>query len=112
MGISNDHHPVTRPSGKRTRPTVLPEQFTLKNATIYGGANLIWRFLEHIGVGQMLTVALDPHRKAKHAKYSLVQEVLLLLVGRMLGLGRIADFTEVEEDPLLARLFGCPSYPT
>ncbi len=98
-------------SGGRKRSRVLPEQFTLKNATPFGGANLIWRFLETIGLGDLLASALEPHHKANHARYSLVQEVLLLLIGRMLGLGRIADFTEVEQDPLLTRLFRLPKLP-
>jgi len=105
------HQPVAVQSSGRKGSRVLPEQFTLKNATPFGGANLIWRFLEAIGLADMLTAALAPHEKATHARYSLVQEVLLLLIGRMLGLGRIADFTEVEQDPLLIRLFRLPKLP-
>jgi hypothetical protein len=58
-----------------------------------------------------LAAALAPYHKAEHAKYSVVQEVVLLLLGRMLGLGRIADFGAVEEDPLLGRLFGLAKLP-
>ena len=89
----------------------LPEQFTLTNATPYGGAQLIWRFLDHVGLPARAAAALAPHEKAKHAKYSLVQEVLLFLIGRMLGLGRVFDFVELEQDPLLKFLFGLPKLP-
>ena len=111
MSSRQNHQTVRKPDGRRARSSVLPEQFTLKNATLFGGANLIWRFLEYIRFVPLLASALAPYGKAKHAKYSLGQEVLLLLVGRMLGLGRIADFSEVEQDPLLTRLFGLPKLP-
>ena len=100
--------------GKAPQPgsgAALPERFTLTNATPYGGAQLIWRFLEHVGLPARAAAALAPHEKAKHAKYSLVQEVLLLLIGRMLGLGRVFDFVELEQDPLLKFLFGLPKLP-
>ena len=90
---------------------LLPEQFTLKNATPYGGAQLIWRFLERVGLPARTAAALAPHEKAKHARYSLMQEVLLFLIGRMLGLGRVFDFVELEQDPLLKFLFGLPKLP-
>lgn len=102
---------VNAQTGRRRKSQHLPEQFTLPNATVYGGANLIWRFLQHVGLFAALEAALAPHRKAKHARYSVVQEVVLLLLGRMLGLGRVADFIEVEEDPLLTRLFRLPKLP-
>jgi len=102
---------VNAQTGRRRSSQHLPEQFTLANATVYGGANLIWRFLQHIGLFAALEAALAPHRKAKHARYSVVQEVVLLLLGRMLGLGRVAAFAEVEEDPLLTRLFRLPKLP-
>ena len=100
--------------GKAPQPgsgAALPEQFTLTNATPYGGAQLIWRFLDHIGLPARAAAALAPHEKAKHAKYSLVQEVLVFLIGRMLGLGRVFDFVELEQDPLLKFLFGLPKLP-
>ena len=102
---------VQQVEGREKRSDVLPERFTLRNATPYGGANLICRFLEYVGLKDRLEDALAAHRKAPHAKYSLVQEVQLLVVGRMLGLGRISDFSEVEEDPLLTRLFRLPKLP-
>ena len=89
----------------------LPEQFTLRNATPYGGTQLIWRFLEFVGVPARAAAVLAPHAKAKHAKYSLVQEVLLFIIGRMLGLGRVFDFVVLEQDPLLKFLFGLPKLP-
>ena len=100
--------------GKAPQPgsgAALPEQFTWTNATPYGGAQLIWRFFDHIGLLARAAAALAPHEKAKHAKYSLVQEVLLFLIGRMLGLRRVSDFVELEQDPLLKFLFGLPKLP-
>lgn len=93
------------------RSKTVVQQFNLKNATPFGGANLIWRFFEHVGLPAALTSALAPFHKAAHAKYSLVQEVLVLLLGRMLGLGRIHDFRVLEEDPLLKRLLRLPKLP-
>lgn len=98
-------------SRQPTRLGSMVEQFNLKNATIFGGAGLIWQFLDLVGVPTLLTDKLAPHEKARHAKYSLASEVLVLLLGRMLGLSRIADFSLVEEDPLLTRLLRLPKLP-
>lgn len=93
------------------RQAALPERFNLKNATIFGGASLIHQFLERVGIPRLLAEKLAPHEKASHSRYSLFAETLVLLIGRMLGLGRIADFSTVEQDPLLTRLLGLAKLP-
>ena len=42
------------------RSGTLAQQFNLRNATPFGGANLIWRYFEHIELTAALTSALAP----------------------------------------------------
>jgi len=98
-------------SSRVSRPAALVERYNLKNATIFGGASLIDQFLQLVELPKVLAAKLTPHEKAKQSRYSLFDEVLMLLIRRMLGLGRIADFSTIEHDPLLARLLGLPKLP-
>jgi hypothetical protein len=91
----------------------LPEQYTLANATPFGGATLIWRFLDKLGFRRLLQTALGPFdkRQSIQVQYTLPEVVEVLVLGRILGIGRIHEFRHLEQDPLLRRLFGWAKLP-
>ncbi len=98
---------TTRP-GKAAR---VNERFDLNGVTSFGGANILFDYAEQIGLGLKLHEVCTKFEKAANATYPLFSSLLVLVFGRTLGLLRIAEFTRLENDPLLATKFGFAKLP-
>ena len=89
----------------------MDEEFSLKNATSYGGANLYLDYLEAIGLHAQLENAI-PIKKAAYSTYQFSKVCMLLIAGYTLGKDRILQLEDLEEDPLLQSKFSIGNYPT
>jgi len=78
----------------------IKEEFTLKNATLYGGYNLYSDYLAQNGLDHLLYEALRG-MKAPWAMYSMPTVSRILIDGYALGLKNIYQFEGIESDPLL-----------
>lgn len=94
-----------------TRPATVKEKFDLEGATAFGGANLLFDYMHRIGLHKAIREELQPFGKRYNAVYPLAKVVELLIGGRVLGLSRIHDFAQVEEDKLLALKVGLAQLP-
>lgn len=78
----------------------IKEEFTLKNATIYGGYNLFSDYVAQCGLDRLLEKGL-PAMKAPWATYDMPVVCRTLIDGYALGLKNIYQFEGIENDPLL-----------
>jgi len=78
----------------------IKEEFTLKNATIYGGYNLFSDYVAQGGLDRLLEKEL-PEMKAPWATYDMPVVCRTLIDGYALGLKNIYQFEGIENDPLL-----------
>lgn len=77
----------------------IPETFTLRQATRYGGVTLLSDFVRAQGIDRALEEAFGQD-KPPCATYSLPESLRHLLDGSLLGLERIWHFEELEQEPL------------
>lgn len=80
----------------------IKEEFSLKNATAFGGANLLLDFIEHIKLKQIFKNNLRQEKHA-NAKYTVTDVSMVLSLGWILGKDRIFHFKDIEQDPLLTK---------
>ena len=78
----------------------IKEEFTLKNATIYGGYNLYSDHVVQGGLDRLLADELSG-MKAPWAKYHMPVVCRTLIDGYALGLENIYQFEGIERDPLI-----------
>lgn len=76
------------------------EEFSLKQATIYGGYNLFSDSVAGFGLDRLLEQELSG-MKAPQAVYDMPIVCRLLIGGYALGLPNIYQFEEIEHDPLI-----------
>jgi len=86
------------------------EEFTLKNATLYGGYNLFSDYLACNGLDRILELQLSG-MKAPWATYEMPTVCRTLIDGYSLGLRNIYQFEGIERDPLLCAKRGMEKLP-
>jgi hypothetical protein len=86
------------------------EEFTLKNATVYGGYNIFSDYLAANGLDRFLEQELSG-MKAPWATYGMPTVCRTLIDGYALGLGNIYQFEGIENDPLLCAKRGMEKLP-
>jgi len=90
---------------KLSTSKALHTEFSLPNATLFGGALPMLDYIKKLELEKQFTTALN-FSKAPHATYSLPQICVTQIVGRLLGKERICHFEEIEQDTFLARELG------
>lgn len=91
--------------------TSIKEEFTLKKATHYGGANLLLDYaLYKLNLMKMFASFLAIN-KSYNAKYSLVDTMTAYVLGNILGSGRIFHMETLENDSLLLAKTGLAKLP-
>jgi len=89
----------------------MKEEFTLKNATHYGGANLLLDYaLNKLNLAKMFESHLTMSKRY-NAKYSLVDTMTTYVLGNILGSGRIFHMETLENDSLLLAKTGLVKLP-
>ena len=88
----------------------IEEEFTLKNATVYGGYNIFSDYLATNGLDRFLEQELSG-MKAPWATYGMPTVCRTLIDGYALGLGNIYQFEGIENDPLLCAKRGMEKLP-
>ena len=88
----------------------IKEEFTLKNATLYGGYNLFSDYLACNGLDRLLEQQLTG-MKAPWATYEMPTVCRILIDGYSLGLRNIYQFEGIENDPLLCAKRGMEKLP-
>ena len=88
----------------------IKEEFTLKNATLYGGYNLFSDYLACNGLDRLLEQQLSG-MKAPWATYEMPTVCRTLIDGYSLGLRNIYQFEGIENDPLLCAKRGMEKLP-
>ena len=88
----------------------IKEEFTLKNATIYGGYNLFSDYVAENGLDRLLEQEVSG-MKAPWATYSMPVVCRTLIDGYALGLENIFQFESIEQDPLLSAKRGIDKLP-
>lgn len=88
----------------------ISEEFTLKNATLYGGYNLFSDFLQANGLDALLEKEFSGE-KAEWSDYSLPLVCRLVIGGYALGLPNLYTFSGLEHDPVLAGKHGLSKLP-
>jgi len=88
----------------------IKEEFTLKNATLYGGYNLFSDYLACNGLDRLLEQQLSGI-KAPWATYEMPTVCRTLIDGYSLGLRNIYQFEGIENDPLLCAKRGMEKLP-
>lgn len=104
-----NEHTISTPKAARVK-----ESFTLKNATIFGGGNLLADYAKAAGLNKLFARHLAVN-KAPWAIYPMHESMAAFVLGTALGHGRIFHFTGLEDDPLLAVKTGwvkMPDYTT
>jgi len=91
--------------------TSIKEEFTLKNATHYGGANLLLDYtLNKVKLAKMFASFLAVNKRY-NAKYTLVNTMTAYVLGNILGSSRIFHMETLENDALLLAKTGLPKLP-
>ena len=98
-------------STRGRRSTTVRETFDLDGATGFGGVGLLVDYAQRIGLRRRLPRALAPFEKRANAVYPLASTVEVLLFGRVLGVGRVHEFEQLEGDELVRRKLGLPKMP-
>jgi hypothetical protein len=88
----------------------IKKEVTLKNATLYGGYNLLSDYLAINGVDRLLEEELSG-MKAPWATYEMPTVCRTLIDGYALGLKNIYQFEGIENDPLLSAKRGMEKLP-
>lgn len=88
----------------------IKEEFTLKNATLYGGYNLFSDYLGKNGLDNLLRRELAG-MKAPWAIYNMPTVCRTLIDGYTIGLENIYQFENIENDPLLSAKRGMEKLP-
>jgi len=88
----------------------MKEEFSLKNATIFGGYNLFSDYLASNGLDRCLEQELSG-MKAPWATYSMPVVCRTIIDGYCLGLENIYQFESIENDPLLSAKRGMDKLP-
>jgi len=85
-------------------------EFSLSNATSFGGVNIFLAYLEKIKLAEAMRYLSDG--KAFNAVFPLQRIALYLIAGWMLGCERIFHFRKLQHDALLSRFLGgrCPHH--
>lgn len=91
--------------------TDIKEEFSLKNATHYGGANLLLDYaLDILDLPGIFEKNLSIS-KNYNAVYPLADTLTAYVLGNILGSGRIFHMEAFEKDPLLLTKTGLPKLP-
>ena len=93
-----------------TRKARVKESFTLKNATSFGGANILADYAEAVGLSELLARHLVIV-KASHATFTMHESLAAFVLATVLGHSRIFHLTGVENDPLLCLKTGWDKLP-
>jgi hypothetical protein len=88
----------------------IQEEFTLKDATIYGGYNLYSDMVARSGLDSLLEENFSG-AKASWATYNLPTVLRILMDGYALGIKRIWHFAEIQEEALLCAKHGLERLP-
>jgi hypothetical protein len=88
----------------------IEEQFTLRDATVYGGYNLYSDMVARSGLDRLLEETFSGW-KARWARYNLPTVVRILIDGYALGMKRIWHFADLRRDALLCAKRGLESLP-
>ena len=88
----------------------IKEEFSLKNATLYGGYNLFSDYLASNGLDRLLEEELGG-MKAPWARYPMPIVCRTLIDGYALGLRNIYQFEGIEGDPLISAKHGLDKLP-
>jgi hypothetical protein len=88
----------------------IQEEFTLKNATIYGGYNLYSDTVARSGLDHLLEENFSGS-KAAWARYNLPTVLRILMDGYALGIKRIWHFAEIQDEALLCAKHGLERLP-
>ena len=90
---------------KSTTPvSKIKTEFSLQNATSFGGIKIFLAYLEKIKLAEALRGLSGG--KARNAVFPVHRILLYLIVGWMLGCGRIFHFRKLQHDALLLRFLG------
>ncbi|MCL6614664.1 MAG: transposase, partial [Firmicutes bacterium] len=98
-------HNTTTPKMTRVK-----ESFTLKNATIFGGANILADYAEVVGLERLFARHLG-FEKAPNADYPMDKSMTAFVLATALGHERIFHLAGVEDDPLLGIKMGWDKLP-
>jgi len=91
---------------------VIEEEFTGKNLTHFGGAGLITRFFERIGLHQVLS-PLNTVQERKEGSYSPVHIILAVIYGLFLGAERpYAMGSFLAKDEVFKFITGLANFPS
>ena len=104
------NYTMTTPYRTSIQTGTIKEEFTLKDATSYGGANLYLDYLNAIDLYTKLSERLTVE-KADYSTYKFAEVCMLLIAGYTLGKDRILQFEDLEDDPLLAQKFKLDKLP-
>jgi hypothetical protein len=88
----------------------IKEEFSLKNATLFGGYNLFSDYLANNGLDRCLEQQVGG-MKAPWATYSMPVVCRTIIDGYCLGLKNIYQFESIENDPLLSAKRGIDKLP-
>ncbi|MCP3776116.1 IS1380 family transposase [Paenibacillus sp. MZ04-78.2] len=88
----------------------IKSEFSLQNATSFGGVKIFLAYLEKIKLAQAMSSLSGG--KAHNSIFPIHRILLYLVVGWMLGCERIFHFRKLQHDALLNRFLGgrCPHY--
>lgn len=88
----------------------IKSEFSLNNATSFGGVNIFLAYLEKIKLSEAMRYLSGG--KAINAVFPIQRIVLYLIIGWMLGCERIFHFRKLQQDVLLRRFLGgrCPHH--
>lgn len=99
---------------KKTKETIfnkkIKEEFTLENATNYGGYNLFSDYVSENGLNSLLKEELEG-MKAAWSTYQMPAVCRTLIDGYALGLKNIYQFEDIEGDPLITAKRGMERLP-
>lgn len=103
--------PMTKHTTSMMPGTTAKESFTLKGATIFGGANLLADFaMRNQRLEQVFADNLAV-RKAPNATYSMAGSMTAFTIATALGCGRVFHLSRCEQDPLLKLKTGWTKLP-
>jgi hypothetical protein len=88
----------------------IEEDFSLRDATIYGGYNLLSDYLASNGLDRLLEEELGG-LKARWATYPMPMVCRTFIDGYALGLKNLYQFEDIENDPLISAKRGLPKLP-
>ena len=88
----------------------IKEEFSLKNATLFGGYNLFSDYLASNGLDRGLQKELEA-MKAPWATYSMPVICRTIIDGYCLGLENLYQFESIENDPLISAKHGLAKLP-